>query len=396
VTLRLYRSDAYLCAFDAEVVRCRPLGEHNAVVLDQTAFYPTSGGQPHDTGTINEIAVIDVYEKDGDIVHLLTEKPPLGSVRGRIDWQRRLDHMQQHTGQHILSQAFLLETGAQTLSFHLGEHTSTIDLDSDHLSFEQVTRVEDLANTIIMQNRPITICSLAQEEVPVAGLRKPPTVKGTVRVVAVEDFDLSACGGTHLKSTGETGTILIRRCERQRKKIRVEFLCGWRALRDYRKKNSVIQHLAQSFSIGERELTETIERLQTEVRSCRRSLKELRAQALEHEAQSLLSEAHPQDHWKIVVRAFKERDPQEIRILALRLVHGEGVVALLGAINDQGRLFFARSADLPMDMSDLLRETCEAIGSGGGGGRPNLAQGGGLPSQEVEEALALALQRLTS
>ncbi|MCG2768744.1 MAG: DHHA1 domain-containing protein [Anaerolineae bacterium] len=396
MTVHLYHSDAYLCTFDAHVVRCWSLEDRNAVVLDQTAFYPTSGGQPHDIGTINEMSVVDVYEENGDIVHLITGNLPLGSVRGQIDWQRRLDHMQQHTGQHILSQAFLAETGAQTLSFHLGKDTSTIDLNTDHLSSEQMTRVEDRANTIVLQNRPVIIRSLTQEEVPTAGLRKPPSVKGTVRVVAVEDFDLSACGGTHLKSTGETGMIFVRRWERQHKKIRVEFLCGWRALRDHRQKNNAILHLAQSFSIGEWELLEAVERLQAEVQSCHRSLKTLREQALDHEARSLLSEAHPQDHWKIVVKAFEGRDPQEVRILALRLVHEEGVVALLGAVNDMGRLFFARSSDLPMDMGELLRETCEAIGSGGGGGRANLAQGGGLPSQEVYGALALALQKLTS
>ena len=396
MTVRLYHSDAYLRTFDAHVIRCWLLDDRYAVVLDQTAFYPTSGGQPHDIGTINEMSVVDVYEEDGDIVHLITGKLPLGSVRCQIDWQRRFDHMQQHTGQHILSQAYLAETGAQTLSFHLGKDTSTIDLDADHLSSEQTTRVEDLANTLVMQNRPIIIRSLTQEEVPTAGLRKPPSVKGMVRVVEIEDFDLSACGGTHLKSTGETGMIFIRRAERQHKKIRVEFLCGWRAMCDHRQKNSAILHLAQSFTVAESDLVEAVERLQTEVQSCHRSLKKLREQALDHEVQSLLSEAHSQDHWKIVVKAFEGRDPEEVRILALHLVHEEGVVALLGAVNDMGRLFFARSSDLPMDMGELLRETCEAIGSGGGGGRADLAQGGGLPSQEVYGALALALRKLTS
>lgn len=396
MTVRLYQSDAYLRTFNAHVLRCLPLNDHYAVVLDQTAFYPTSGGQPHDIGTINEMSVVDVYEENGDIVHLIMGTLPLGSVHGQIDWQRRLDHMQQHTGQHILSQAFFAETGAQTLSFHLGKDISTIDLDTDHLSPEQMTRVEDRANTIVMENRPVIIRSLTQEEVPTAGLRKPPTVKGTVRVVAIEDFDLSACGGTHLKSTGEAGMIFVRRWERQRKKIRVEFLCGWRALRDFRQKNNAILHLAKSFSVGDWELIEAVERLQAEVQSCHRSLKTLKEQALDHEAQSLLSDAHPQDHWKIVVKAFEGRSPEEVRILSLRLVHEEGVVALLGAVNEMGRLFFARSSDLPMDMAELLRETCESIGSGEGGGRGNLAQGGGLPSQEVYEALAFALQKLTS
>ncbi len=396
MTVRLYYWDAHLLSFDANVVRSWPQDEHNAVVLDRTAFYPTSGGQPHDTGTIEDVAVIDAYEEDGDVVHLLAAKSPLATVHGEVNWARRFDHMQQHTGQHILSQAFLLETNAQTVSFHLGEHISTIDLDCGRVSSEQIDHVQDLANEIVVQNRPIIIRSLAPEEVPAARLRKPPSVKGTVRVVEVEDFDLSACGGTHLRSTGETGSIFIRRWERQRKRVRVEFLCGWRALRDHRRKNADILHLAHSFSVGEGEVIEAIERLQADAQACQRTLKRLREQSLDWEALTLLSEAPAHGDCRIVVRAFEGRDPQEIRILALRLVREEQTVALLGAVNDMGRLFFARSAGLPVDMNELLQETCRAIGEGGGGGRPNLAQGGGLSGQKVQEALALALQRLTS
>lgn len=217
-----------------------------------------------------------------------------------------------------------------------------------------------------------------------------------MRVVEVQGFDLSACGGTHLRSAGETGTISIRRWERQRKQLRVEFLCGWRALRDHRQKNTAILQLANNFSVGESEVVEAIERLRTDAQLCQRALKKLKQQALDYEARALLSEAPTHNDCQVVVRVFSERDPQEVRVLALRLVRGTRSVALLGAVNDMGRLFFARSADLSMDMGSLLQETFRAIGEGGGGGRPNLAQGGGLPPQEVERALALALERLIS
>ena len=395
MTLRLYYSDAYLKEFDARLVRCWSQGERYAAILDQTAFYPTSGGQPHDSGTIQSIPVVDVYEDGNTLVHVLMDSLPQGPVHARIDWARRFDHMQQHTGQHILSQAFLRDAQAQTVSFHLGQSVSTIDLDCTRLDPDRILRVEDTANQVIMENRPIIIRAYGQSEVAQAGLRKPPVVTGTVRVIEVEGFDRCACGGTHLRSTAETGSILIRRWEKRREGTRVEFLCGRRALLDHRRKNSIVRELANGFSVGEWELAEAVDRLRTEAHTCQRALKSLRETALEQEARALLAEAHRHDDLRIAVSIFDGRDPEEVRLLARRLADGQGIAALLGVKGRTGRLFFSRSADVTVDMSELLRDTCSELGSGGGGGSPSLAQGGGLPGGRVDEALALALHKLT-
>jgi len=396
MTLRLYYSDAYLRTFEANILRGWPQEKHYAVVLDQTGFYPTSGGQPHDVGTLEGIPVIDVYEEQGDIVHVLEQKLTPGPVRGEIDWARRFDHMQQHTGQHILSQAFLSRTDAETVSFHLGENSSTIDLDCHQLTPDQAAGVEDLANKIVMQNRAVSTRSVSQEEAATIGLRKPPAVNGIVRVIEVEGFDLSACGGTHVRSSGEIGSISIRRWELRRNKIRVEFLCGWRALRDHRQKNAVVLRLAQDFSVGEWELEEAVKRLRAEAQTCHSTLKRLREQALDHEAEVLYSKAPVHGGYRVVARAFKNRNPDEVRLLAIRLAHKEQTVALLGCANDVGRIFFARSEDLSMNMKELLQETCQSIGKGGGGGTPSMAQGGGLPAHTVEQALTLASNTIVS
>jgi len=393
MTERLYYSDAYLRDFEAMVVQSHQQDGHHLVILDRTAFYPASGGQPHDTGTIAGVPVIEVSEDGDTVLHRLADSIATGPVRGRIAWERRFDHMQQHTGQHVLSQAFLREIGAQTVSFHMGESASTIDLDREQVSAEQLARVEDLANSVVMEDRPVTTRSFAQDQASIANLRKPPTIAGDIRVIDVDDFDRCACGGTHVRATGEIGAIHVRRLERRHQCTRVEFLCGWRALRDHRWQNSTIRHLAQSFSVGAGELAQAVDRLQTEAQGCQRMLKELRQTSLDHEARALLALTPTDDNLTIVAKDFEGRDPQEVRILALRLAASESTIALLAATDQTGRLFFARSADLAIDMSQLLQETCAHIG-GGGGGRPNLAQGGGVPVEKVREALALATQKL--
>jgi len=385
MTERIYYNDSYMVSFLS-------VGGKQGLVLDRTCFYPTSGGQPHDTGSIQGVAVTDVYEEGDAIVHVLA-KPVTGwKVLGRIDWERRFDHMQQHTGQHILSQAFLEQLGANTVSFHLGERLSTIDLDRQ-LSAELARHVEDRANEIVMENRPVVIRFVAREDVAALGLRKPPTVEGEVRIVDISGFDRSACGGTHVNATGEVGLIKIRRWERRGKETRVEFLCGWRALRDYRWKNETILSLANEFSVAEREILEAVHRQINEIKSLRRESNRLRDQVLDYEALALLAEAKDCGDVRVVVHAFEDRDPEDIRRIALRMIEGDRRVALLGLGAPKGRLVFARSADLSVDMGMLLKRVCAVVG-GGGGGRPHFVQGGGLPGERVREALDLALREL--
>jgi len=394
VTLRLYYEDAYRTEFDAKVLRSIEGDKGTTgVILDRTCFYPTSGGQPCDRGTLDTYPVFEVLEEDEEIVHWIAGKLRGPSVHGRITWPRRFDHMQQHTGQHILSQAFLKVSSAQTVSFHLGEESSTIDLDRAVLEITEAEAVEDLASQIVFANRPVTARFVGPDELVMLELRKAPAVKRDIRIVEIEEFDLSPCGGTHCSRTGEVGPIAIRKWERRGQQTRVDFLCGWRALRDYRRKTATINELALAFSVKDRELSAAVLRLMQEAADNRRKLHHLQDQSLAAEAARLLTDATLWDDVRIVVHTFDKRQPQEVRKLALLLAEGQRTIALLGISAKQARLFFARTDDLAADMAALLKKTCLAFG-GRGGGQPHLAQGGGLQGDRLEEALDFAYHTL--
>lgn len=396
MTLRLYYDDAYRTEFDARVVHSIPGKKGTTgIILDQTCFYPTSGGQPCDHGILDSQPVFDVSEEGGEIVHWIAGKITVPSVHGRIIWPRRFDHMQQHTGQHILSQAFLKLLGAQTVSFHLGEETSTIDLDRATLEANEAEKVEDLANEMVFADRPVLARFVSSEEVAALELRKVPTVEANIRIVEIEGFDRSPCGGTHCARTGEVGPIAIRRWERRGQEIRVEFVCGWRAVHDYRWKTATVNELALAFSVKDRELAAAVLRLIQEATENRRELHRLQEELLAAEANKLLAEAALWNDISIVVRSFQEREPQEVRKLASLLVAGERTIALFGISGKQVRLVFARSQDLPIDIAALLKKTCATFG-GSGGGQAHIAQGGGFSGDRVSEALEWAYQNLFS
>lgn len=396
MTTHLYYDDPYLTEFDARIVRCVE-GKKGAVgiILDRTCFYPTSGGQPCDHGTLDDQPVLDVTEEQGDIVHWITGQLTDPSVHGRIDWPRRFDHMQQHTGQHILSEAFLQILNAQTVSFHLGEEVCTIDLDCPALDAVQAEQVEDRANEIVFADRPVLARFVTPAEIPTLGLRKAPTVETDVRIVEVEGFDRSPCGGTHCTRTGQVGPIAIRKWERRGQETRVEFVCGWRAVRDYRWKTAAVNELALAFSVKDRELVAAVQRLMQESADQRREMQRVQEELLATEAATLLSTATLWQNIRIVRRVFAARDVLEVRKLASLVVAQPRTIALFGLAGQQARLVFARSADAPGDMAALLTKACQAF-SGRGGGQPHLAQGGGFPGEHVSEALDLAYQRITA
>jgi len=395
VTIRLYYEDAYRTEFDAQVLRSVP-GDRDTtgVILDRTCFYPASGGQPCDHGTLDGESVFDVSEEDGDIIHWIAGKLGAPSFHGRITWPRRFDHMQQHTGQHILSQAFLKLLGAQTVGFHLGEESSTIDIDHPISDIAEAEAVEDLANGIVFENRPVLTQFVEPSELAKFRLRKPPSVQHQIRIVEIEGFDCSACGGTHCTRTGEVGPIAIRKWEQRGQETRIEFLCGWRALHDYHWKTATVNELALTFSVKDKELPIAVHRLIQQASDHRRTVKHLQDKLFAAEAARMLGEAPLWDDTRIVVRAFAGRDPQEIRRLARLLTEGQKTIALLGVSGKQARLFFACTDDLAIDLADLLKNTCVSFG-GGGGGQPRLAQGGGFPGEKVSEALDFAYHALT-
>ena len=399
MTERLYYEDAYTTRFSARVVERLSVGGQPAIILDRTYFYPASGGQPADQGEVNGVAVLDVFlrEEDGAVLHVLASDVQADQVDCQINWSRRFDHMQHHTGQHILSQAFVQVAHARTIGFHLSADSVTIDLDKPSLPLEVVEQAEELANQIVYQNRPVRARFLAAgEENPIEIRKLPEHLPERLRVVEVEGFDVTACGGTHVSHTGEIGLIKVLKAERHGEETRVEFRCGWRALGDYRAKNALANQLAAELTVGYWELDEAVARLKAELKATRQALNAAQERLLEEEACRLLQTASRYGEMVIVRAAFAGREIGELRALASRLIRSPSVLALVGTSGDKAHLILARSADLSYDMAATLKQALMVLGSDRGGGRPDFAQGGGVAASpdQVESALAYAEQTL--
>ena len=408
MTDRLYYHDSFLHEFEGEITEVVPVADINGrhgVYLDRTAFYPTSGGQVYDTGWISsagssaKVPVVEVAEtEDGRVVHYIeADKAPLQGtrIRGLIDPVRRRDHMQQHSGQHVLSAAFIRLFNLPTVSFHMGEDACSIDLDTPTLTAKQVEETEALANQIVQENRPVEIKFVTQSAAQEMGLRKPPrTDKDELRLINIHDFDLSACGGTHVQNTGQIGCILLRKTERVRQGWRVEFVCGQRAVATARLDYTALTEAAALYSGHIRDVPQQVRKFQEEVRSANKAGERLLEELAELHAARLLAEVAPANGRKVIARVNKERDLAFIRLLAQKLTRLElNVVALLGSEAGQISLVFAQSKGMPFDMGALLKETLAKLG-GRGGGSKDMAQGG-LPGTEgLEAALEALAQKL--
>jgi alanyl-tRNA synthetase len=373
-TERLFDSEVRRTEFEAQVLERRV--DKNAVILDRTCFYPESGGQLPDRGTLNGIPVTDVQEEGEAVLHLLGGALPEGTVQGKVDWEVRFDHMQQHTGQHLLSGAFDQLARAMTVGFHMSAEYCTIDLRIPGLASELTDRVEDLVNRIVFEDRPVKVLLMSREEALRLPLRKRPPDLDVLRVLEIKDFDYSACGGTHCQRTGEVGLVKIASWEKIREDVRVEFLCGRRALRDYRWRNYAFNRMAGDLSIAPRDLELAFRRLRQENQDKAKRVKELLEEALKYEAERLVKETKASGSFRLVIKVFPDRDLEEVKGLANRLAEHPGTVAILAATKDKANLVFARSADLAFDMNLLMKEAVTRI-NGKGGGRPNFAQGGG-------------------
>ena len=382
MTERLYFIDPYLRGFSAHVVA----RNGNSVALDRSAFYPEGGGQPADRGLLNEVRVIDVQSDDEGIIwHTLDGKLDDDMVHGQVDWPRRFDHMQQHHGQHLLSAAFEELFGLKTVSFHLGPESATIDLAGDPGEAELLA-AESRTNEVIWEDRPVDARFVTTEELARLPLRKPPAVTGPIRVVSVPDFDYSACGGTHPKSTGAVGILHIRRRERRGQDTRVEFVCGNRALRDLRHRGGVLTRLGGIFTAGVDDLEAAVERLREDHDATRRRLGVTTEKLLQFEAVALADAAGGRPVG--VVRDDLTLD--EARLLA-RLVAERGVIAIIGVAGQKAQVVMTRppSATSP-DCGKALREVLTRFG-GKGGGQPQGAQGGVPdPSRLTEVVAAIA------
>jgi alanyl-tRNA synthetase len=398
-TEKLYFTDSSLLQFQAKVMRVEHGDSVDRVVLDQTAFYPTGGGQPNDTGRLDDIEVSDVIETDdGTIFHVVKQSGRFAegqTIEASVDHKRRLDHLQQHSGQHILSQAFIEACNAETRSFHMSAQTSTIDIEMQTPTDECMRKAEEIANAVIFENRPMRVHLVDEAGAAKLPLRKESAVSGLIRVIEVADFDWSPCGGTHAKQTGQIGLIAIKSFERVKSNLtRVEFVCGHRALEEYRQANQTAVTIARAFSVSRDGAPELVAKALQETKSLKKRMRELLELATQAEAAQMLKEAEATGDRKVIKAIFENRDAEEIRLLASKITQQESAIALLATKDAAGaKLVFARSANLSQNMGQLLAEACQLL-SGRGGGRPDMAQGGGTDVQKLSEALELAAAKV--
>ena len=389
MTERLYYTDPYLTEFEARVVDTCDVEGRAAVILDRTAFYPTSGGQPFDTGTVAGARVIDVIDReDGAILHVVDGAvAATAHVAGRVDWNRRFDHMQQHTGQHVLSAAIDRVCGVRTESFHLGADAATIDL-ARELTPAEMMASEDAANDVVWADRPVTIRFVHAADAANLNLRKESVRTGTLRIVDIDGFDVSACGGTHVLRTGVIGVIAISGWERFRGGTRLEFKCGGRALHAHRMLRDAVRESAGLLSIAAGELPQAIERLQGDGKELRRRLKDAGARLAVFEAEALAARAEPVAGFRMIVDALAA-DAGTIKTMAQTIVAGPGRVAVLVTSGSPVSIVVSRSPDVSaVDAAGVLKALLGRFG-GKGGGRPEMAQGGGLEAS-AESVVAAA------
>jgi alanyl-tRNA synthetase len=396
-TERLYYQDSHLIEFEARVIASgERVSGWTAVTLDRTAFYPTGGGQPSDTGTLDGLRVVEcVEDAEESVLHVIQGRAPEvgATVRGRIDWLRRLDHLQQHTGQHIFSQAFIKLFNSPTRSFRVLAESCEIDVDLDNPTSESIERAVELANNVIWENRVITIMQVTSQEAMELPLRKESAREGDLRLIEIEGFDLTPCGGTHAYQTGEVGMIAVRSWERAKGLTRIEFVAGMRALADYRRANQSARAVAGLFSAGREDTPDLAAHMIEENKQLHRRVRNLEEIATRVEAEELLVGATTtRDNLRIINEVFENRDAESLKQLAMALISHSHTVALLGSRDKEtARLVFARSADASGDMNALMRDACTLL-DGRGGGKLDLAQGGGKNVEKLTEAIAQAAQ----
>jgi alanyl-tRNA synthetase len=398
MTERLYYHDAFLCEFDAQILACAPAPgppERWQILLDRTAFYPTSGGQPHDTGRLGNAHVLDVYEAEaGTVVHVTDSALAPGPVHGVIDWPRRWDHMQQQTGQHLLSAVFAERFGMSTVSFHLGRSVSTIDLETPAVLPRHLAEAEQHANTIVTEDRRVEIRWARAEERIGKDVRRPVARAGLLRVIEIEGCDRQPCGGTHVARTGQIGSLLVRRCEKVRSHWRVEFLCGQRAVAAARADFETLGETARRLSCAPAEVPALVARALQERQALYRERQRLQEHLAELEALSLLATRTEvrRDGTRQLVQVFEHLEPGYLRLLVNKMIAEDKVRVLVGT-RAGGHVIFAQSRGLSGDMNALLQHALAAAG-GRGGGSSQFAQGHVPDPARLEELLEAARRRV--
>jgi alanyl-tRNA synthetase len=439
VTSRIYYTDPYCRRFDAMVTKAFVHEGRPAALLDRTAFYPTSGGQPFDTGQLiwagnangasaadeaieerrgpyaSAVDVIDTMDLDEDVIHIVSAPLTEGvAVRGEIDWTRRFDHMQQHTGQHVLSAAFDRLFENRTVSFHMGSDLSTIDLQHE-TSWEQIARAVGEANRIIWEDREVAIRFVSSDHAATLPLRKEPARGGTLRLVEVKDFDLSACGGTHVSRTGAIGSLVVTAAEKFKAGMRITFACGGRAVRAFQALREAVSGSVRLLSVLPHELPDAIERTQTEAKELRRTLKKFQDALASHEAVRLVEASRAGGANKageaggaskageaggageatsVMVEALDGWDANGLKAIATHITAQTRAAVALFSTGSPVAVVIARSIGVTVDAAATLRTLTERFG-GRGGGKSDLAQGGGLAGS-VSDIVAVTRHMLRS
>jgi len=408
LTERLYYTDSFLTEFEARVVAVSREGRDMAVTLDRSAFYPSSGGQVFDTGWLELAGATDLQriwvkkvsedEQTGRVLHIVEggadALQPGALVRGTIDADRRRDHMQQHSGQHVLSAAFEKLYGFPTVSFHMGDESCTIDLATDAATATQLESTEMLANEVTSEDRPVEIRFVTPDEARALGVRKiPATERDQLRLIEVRDFDLNACGGTHVHSTGQIGAILLRKIEKVKQGVRVEFVCGLRAVRTARHDFETLTEAAAVFSTHIWEVPQQVRKSLDEIKSAQKAQHRLLEEVADLQAEHMLQAAENRGEYKLVVQFFFDRDLAYLKMLAQKLTRDGKAVALLSCGGSQPSLVFGQTPGLGNDMGALMKQTVQQLGTRGGGNR-DMAQGGAPNQTSAEQALLQAASAL--
>jgi alanyl-tRNA synthetase len=385
MTDRLYYTDPYVREFTAQIVDRS--AKADVVYLDRTAFYPTSGGQPFDLGALGGVAIADVAEEDdGRIAHRLASPLPAGdSVAGSIDWGRRFDHMQQHTGQHLLSAVFEELFSLRTVSFHLGAESATVDLEGGAVDAARVVTVERRANEVVFENRPVTI--QFEEAREARGLRKPSEREGTIRIITIESLDRSACGGTHVRATGEIGAICIRKLEKIRQSVRVEFVCGGRAVRRARADYDSLSKVAQLFSASLDDAAGMAAAALEAARAGEKALRKAEIELAGHRGKELYATTAPaEDGMRRVAQRAARGNLEDLRALAQSFT-AQPKAVFLAVLEEPPSVLLAASEDAGVDAGKLVKAAVTAAG-GRGGGNARVAQGSAPDVLALQSALA--------
>ncbi|MCT4593357.1 MAG: DHHA1 domain-containing protein [Anaeromicrobium sp.] len=394
---KLYYENTYLKNFTANIVEIKEEKDSFHLVLDKTAFYPEGGGQPSDMGFIEGVSVNYVYTQKDKVYHVVDSLPSKkDELNCSIDWSRRFDFMQQHTGQHILSACVDKLYGGKTVGFHLSKDYTTIDVTTQNLKDKHIQRIEQLANEIVFANLTINQFYPDSDTLKELPLRKTPSVDEDIRVVSIDSFDHSPCGGTHVDRTGEVGLIKIKTYEKTRGKTRLEFVCGNRAYNDYLIKNNQINSLSTLLSIKDSQVYEAVERIYNVNNSNKKEINKLQSELIFYEGEKLYNECISKGNYKILKKTFEDRDFQNLRTLALNLCSKADVIALLGTKKDKAQFILAASKNISnINMKDIVNNLRSKMTINGGGNN-HICQGGVNSTDDLELLLSLSYDEIIS